>query len=227
MSISRVNAALVAAMLALAPAVAVAAPLFDATLPAADLQGFPFWRSVVTDSSDTAGSCATDLRRCAPAVWTDFLDTVRNLDARAQLDAVNRWVNARPHVDDIANWGVADYWETPGEFFTKGGDCEDFAIAKYFSLLRLGFQQSDLRILIVSDSRNDGFHAVLAVRQGDVARILDDQVNEVTDLSAQPHYAPVYSLGEEGWWLHSLPVVRAKGGILITANPSANSVQRN
>lgn len=227
MSISRVNAALVAAMLALAPVAAVAAPLFDASPPDADLQGFPFWRSVMADSLVATQSCDTDSRHCAPAAWTGFLDTVRKLDARAQLDAVNRWVNARPHVEDNANWGVPDYWETPGEFLARGGDCEDFAIAKYFSLVRLGFPLRDLRILIVSDSRSDSFHALLAVHQGDAVRILDDQVAEVTDLSAQPHYTPIYSLGDQGEWLHSMPVVRTRDGTLIVAASSANFVRRN
>lgn len=226
MSISPIKAALVAAMVLLTPAAAGAAAIFDANPPNADLQDFPFWRSVMTDSHDATGSCA-DLRHCAPAVWTDFLDTLRNLDERAQLDAVNRWINAKPHVEDIANWSVPDYWETPGEFFARGGDCEDFAIAKYFSLVRLGFPQRDLRILIVSDSRSNSFHAVLAVRQGNASRILDDQVEEVTDLSAQPHYAAIYSLGEQGWWLHAMPTVHAKGGILITAGPSPNSVRQD
>ena len=52
-----------------------------------------------------------------------------------QLDAVNRYMNKHQYITDIVNWGVTDYWETPREFFLKDGDCEDFAIAKFKSLM--------------------------------------------------------------------------------------------
>ena len=49
-------------------------------------------------------------------------------------------------------WGVMDYWETPAEFFQKSGDCEDFAIAKYFALRDLGFPASQMRIVVLKDT---------------------------------------------------------------------------
>ncbi len=57
--------------------------------------------------------CA-DERHCAPPEWLSFLDAQRGLTRRAQLDAVNRWANAKPYVEDWVNWHVAAYWETPG-----------------------------------------------------------------------------------------------------------------
>lgn len=223
MGISTIKAALAALTLALAPGAAFAGALFDATPPDADLHAFSFWQAVLADTPRD-GTCG-DMRHCAPKPWTDFLATAQKLDARAQLDVVNRWVNAHPHVADAANWGVPDYWATPGEFLARGGDCEDFAIAKYFSLIRLGFAQRDLRIVIVSD--NGSFHAVLAVHTGDDTLILDDQVADVTNLKAQPRYVPVYSLSEQGWWLHFAPVIHTKGGTLIAASESSGSVAAN
>lgn len=208
-----------ATLLALAPVAAFAGPLFDATPSDTDMRGFAFWQAVQADTPRDAA--CNDERHCAPQAWTDFLATVRGQDARAQLDAVNRWANAHPHVEDSTNWGVPDYWETPGEFVARGGDCEDFAIVKYFSLVRLGFSPRDLRIVIVSDSRSRSFHAVLAARSGGTALILDDQAPDVTRLDSLTHYFPVYSLGDQGWWLHSAPVIHADGGTLIAqATPS-------
>ena len=59
-----------------------------------------------------------------------------------------------------------DYWETPVEALWKGaGDCEDYAIAKYFSLRHLGVSSDKLRITYVkaleSESRAHGADLLL------------------------------------------------------------------
>lgn len=39
-----------------------------------------------------------------------------------------------------------DYWKTPEEFLSDGfGDCEDFAIAKYYTLLKYDFDKRKLK----------------------------------------------------------------------------------
>jgi predicted transglutaminase-like cysteine proteinase len=168
--------------------------------------------------------CA-DERHCAPPEWLSFLDAQRGLTRRAQLDAVNQWANAKPYVEDWVNWHVADYWETPGEFIAKGGDCEDYAIAKYFSLIRLGFPAGDLRIVVVSDSTTHGFHAVLAARLDGTVWLMDNFLPAVVAMQSQPQYTAVYSLNQQGWWLHSNPTVQI-AGITITAAPAATGWQR-
>ena len=162
--------------------------------------------------------CA-DERHCVPGAWTDFLSGLRGLEPYAQLQAVNSWANAKPYVDDMINWRLPDYWETPGEFIAHGGDCEDFAIAKYFSLIRLGFSRHDLRIVIVSDSRAHDFHAVLVARIAHTVWLLDNQLADVTPLAAMPQYTPIYSLNEEGWWLYTQPVIHVSGDMTIAAAP--------
>ncbi len=129
---------------------------------------------------------------------------------------MNRWANARPYVEDQANWGVADYWETPGEFLARGGDCEDYAIAKYASLVRLGFSPDDLRIVVVNDTTLNAFHAVLAVRLKGQTLLLDNQLPETEAFDQAPQYTPIYSLSARGWWMHSAPVLRA-GTVTIVA----------
>lgn len=166
-----------------------------------------------------------DERHCTPPEWLSFLDAQRGLTRRAQLDAVNQWANAKPYVEDWVNWHVADYWETPGEFIAKGGDCEDFAITKYFSLIRLGFAAGDLRIVVVADSTTHGFHAVLAARVDGTVWLMDNFLPTVVAMDSQPQYTAVYSLNQQGWWLHSNPTVQL-AGITITAAPAASSWQR-
>jgi predicted transglutaminase-like cysteine proteinase len=230
--VGRFKAALVA-MLLLVPGPVMAGPLFDGSPPSSDFQLFPLWKKVLEDMatpqlsgglqpiafspSDTVRPCA-DERHCIPQGWTEFLTGLKALSPFSQLDAVNRWANARPYVEDITNWGLPDYWETPGEFTARGGDCEDFAIAKYFSLIRLGFPSHDLRIVIVSDSQAHGFHAVLVAHLGGTVWLLDNQLPAVVPLSSQTHYTPIYSLNEQGWWLQSQPIIQA-GNVVITTAP--------
>jgi predicted transglutaminase-like cysteine proteinase len=233
--------AAVAGAILLIPGVAMAEPLFSGAAPTPDFQLFPFWQKVLTDMAPAgpppqlqpvaytatspvptpaAAPCA-DERHCIPAVWTDFLAGLKGLDSRAQMEAVNRWANAKPYVEDIANWGLPDYWETPGEFIAHGGDCEDFAIAKYFSLVRLGFAARDLRIAVVSDSRAHDFHAVLVANIDGTEWLLDNQIAQMVPLASQPQYTPIYALNEQGWWLQSRPVIQIAANFVITTAPAA------
>ncbi|HMH64677.1 MAG TPA: transglutaminase-like cysteine peptidase [Rhizomicrobium sp.] len=160
----------------------------------------------------------TEERHCAPPEWLSFLAAQKDHTRLAQLEAVNQWANAKPYVEDWVNWHVADYWETPGEFIARGGDCEDFAIAKYFSLIRLGFSVQDLRIVVVSDARTHGFHAVLAARLDGTVWLLDNFLPAVVPMESQPQYSAVYSLNQQGWWMHSNPTVQL-AGLTIVASP--------
>lgn len=178
----------------------------------------------ITVNIGLPAGCAEE-RHCAPAEWLTFLAAQAGQPRRAQLDAVNRWANAKPYVEDWVNWQVGDYWETPGEFIARGGDCEDFAIAKYFSLVRLGFPVHDLRIVVVSDTRTHGFHAALAVRLDGTVWLLDNLLPAAVPMESQPQYVPVYSLNGEGWWMHSNPTIQL-AGITITAAPIADTPTR-
>jgi predicted transglutaminase-like cysteine proteinase len=207
-----------------APADAHAANVFQSGVPGSHgFAFFPFWQQVLTDMSPArlqapqpqTNSCPNE-RNCVPAAWTTFLDSVRKLSRHDQLDAVNRWANARPYVEDIVNWGTSDYWETPAQFLSHGGDCEDYAIAKYFSLVKLGFSPDDLRIVIVDDTNMNVFHAVLAVRSDNNVWLLDNQLPQIVPMSLAVQYVPVYSLNERSWWMHSLPKINL-GNIVIAA----------
>lgn len=244
MGFSNFKAAVAGAIL-LVPGVAMAEPLFGGAAPTPDFQLFPFWKAVLADMAGAvpAGQppqpqpvafterspapavpvqapCA-DERHCIPAAWTDFLASLRGLDSRAQMEAVNRWANAKPYVEDIANWSLPDYWETPGEFIAHGGDCEDFAIAKYFSLVRLGFAADDLRIAVVSDTRAHDFHAVLVANIDGTEWLLDNQIAQIVPLASQPQYRPIYALNQQGWWLQSRPVIQIAANFIITTAPAA------
>jgi predicted transglutaminase-like cysteine proteinase len=120
----------------------------------------------------------------------------------AQLRAVNDYLNRVPYVSDLANYGRSDRWATPAEFLLRGGDCEDYAIAKYVSLRRLGFADDSLRIVVVNDEARGIPHAVLSVRLDGASWILDNVTAAILADRDQPSYRPIYSLNMAGRWLH-------------------------
>ncbi|HFD81335.1 MAG TPA: hypothetical protein ENK05_13225 [Gammaproteobacteria bacterium] len=150
------------------------------------------------------GDCSEKrFNRCHLRQWQDFLESIRGLPRHEQLDAVNRYANTKQYVLDIDNYGVEDYWATAREFLYNGGDCEDYALTKMFSLRWLGYPAGEIRIVVLQDTNLRIPHAVLAVAEGDDILILDNQAQEMVSHRDIVHYAPVYSINEEHWWIHT------------------------
>jgi predicted transglutaminase-like cysteine proteinase len=176
---------------------------------------FPKWAGLLERS---AAERARDLARgfdrdrgpcrgadCAVRRWRGFLATLGGAPPLRQLEAVQAYLNRVPYRSDRDAHGVSDHWATPGEFLTKGGDCEDYAIAKLVSLRLLGWAAEDLRLVIVEDARAGGLHAVLVAFHGGTAHVLDNLARDVAPASAFAHYRAVYSLSETGWFHHADP----------------------
>ncbi len=125
---------------------------------------------------------------------------MRGAAPRDQVATVNRHVNRLPYVADSANYGVSDYWAAPGEFLHRGGDCEDYALAKYLALRALGFAATDLRIVALFDPVRGGHHAVLAVRLGGRWLVLDSAIARILTIDEASGRQPVYAANETGWW---------------------------
>ena len=137
----------------------------------------------------------------------DLLQQAAALDDEARLDAINAWFNRRVifRTDDAAQ-GEADHWASPLETLQAGhGDCEDYAIAKYFSLVAVGTPVARLRLLYVRAqvAGNDAqAHMVLAYYAQPNAEplILDNLVTSVRPASRRPDLTPVFSFNSEGLW---------------------------
>lgn len=140
--------------------------------------------------------------RCDLDKWSEFLSGLKGAGRLEMISAVNDYQNIAKYLTDQVNWNLLDYWAEPGEFFARNGDCEDYAIAKYLSLRRLGFKTSEMRIVVVHDMNLNIGHAILVVYYEGRALILDNQVNAVLDSSRVRHYRIQYSINEEFWWRH-------------------------
>lgn len=139
---------------------------------------------------------------CAVREWLDFIAAERGHEPMAQLAEVNAHLNRHRYILDVVNYGIANYWATPREFAVNNGDCKDFAVAKYFTLRRLGWAVADLRVVVLQDMNLQVPHAVTVVYVGDRAYLLDNQIRDVVPADAVRHYRPFYSINEAHWWLH-------------------------
>ncbi|PCJ44748.1 MAG: hypothetical protein COA81_00295 [Alphaproteobacteria bacterium] len=153
-------------------------------------------------SKETCRKTAT--QKCYHEDWEDLLSFLKDKPADRQIAEINSYMNKAPYITDIINWGVPDYWETLRQFFKKDGDCEDYAIAKYMSLKRLGFDADQMRIVVVQDTNLDVPHAVLVVFFKGTRLVLDNQIPYVAKEKAVLHYRPFYSINEKAWWLHRM-----------------------
>ncbi len=172
-----------------------------------DLAPFPKWTGALErfkqERTANRGPCKSSPERaCHYKTWAKFINGAKALDAMAKLQAVNDFMNRARYVVDEINWGVKDYWESPGLFFARFGDCEDYAIAKYMSLRALGFDVAQMRIVVLQDLNLKVAHAILAVEIDGQTWILDNQIKRVIEAERIRHYRPVYSVNEQSWWLH-------------------------
>lgn len=131
------------------------------------------------------------------------LATLSGKSEAEKLEAVNSYYNKVRYIEDKYNFGKSDYWETPKEFMSRGGDCEDFAIAKYTALKGLGFSEDKLRMAIVQDTWKGLPHAILIVYTAQGAKFLDNQYKDVQTVEGFERYHPVYSINRTGWWRHT------------------------
>jgi len=148
------------------------------------------------------GSKLCESATCTAKGWKEFVAELQGQDIKIQLKEVNRAFNAHRYILDIKNWGEEDYWATPYQFLKKHGDCEDYAISKYFTLKALGVPVEDMRVVALQDQNLNLGHAVLVVYVGDEPMLLDNQIASVVPANSIRHYNPVFSINESGWWLH-------------------------
>lgn len=140
--------------------------------------------------------------------WLDMLADSQSQPESQRLRIVNDFWNYRIRGgDDIHIWGKTDYWATPLETLAKGaGDCEDFVIAKYFSLVKAGVAPEKLRFIYVRarmggmGSSDSIAHMVLGYypTPDAVPLIMDNLTGSVVPASRRPDLTPVFSFNAQG-----------------------------
>ena len=174
----------------------------------ASLQALPQWRRILdnmAEESSAMADCTADSAKCtSPALrsWRELQVRAAGRTRQDQLQLVNQFFNRWPYKTDSQAFGRREYWASPSVFMARSGDCEDYAIAKYFALRQLGFDKEELRIVVLYDRIRNLGHAVLAVYGGNDILILDSLSNFITTHTRYRHYIPQYSMNETTRWAH-------------------------
>jgi predicted transglutaminase-like cysteine proteinase len=139
--------------------------------------------------------------------WQQLMVNAKIKPEREKLDMVNDFFNQLPFVSDLEHWGKEDYWATPVEMLaSNGGDCEDFSIAKYFTLTAIGVPMDKLKITYVKAKNWNPVsqaHMVLTYypTPSAIPLVLDNLIPEIKPASQRPDLIPVYSFNGSGLWL--------------------------
>ncbi len=137
--------------------------------------------------------------------WQKLMQTGKGLSDQEKLQRVNEFFNQNvAFVDDAIHWGVADYWATPIELLMTGaGDCEDYAIAKYFTLQELGINEDKMRITYVKALKLNQAHMVLTYfsTPKSVPVVLDNLISTIEPATKRTDLLPVYSFNGFNLWL--------------------------
>jgi predicted transglutaminase-like cysteine proteinase len=134
-------------------------------------------------------------------VWQGLIEDGRKVSSDALLDHVNRRFNQIVYRSDALAWGKSDYWATPSELVTRGGDCEDFAIAKFLALRELGTPSSEMRIIVLRGEARSPDHAVLMVKTASGPVVLDNRWKDVYPLSSRLTSHVAFAFNDTHMWI--------------------------
>ena len=180
----------------------------------------------VSQQSEAFARCAADETQCTSRgmrYWLQILTAAADLGRKEQLQAINRFFNRWPYKTDREIYRVSEYWATPSEFMARSGDCEDYAIAKFFALRELGFSNDQLRIVIVYDRLRGIGHAVLAVNLDDHISILNNQTGIIAPPSRYENFILHYLVNETTLWTAAPNTLDALVSRIAPARPATGS----
>ncbi|MGB0467715.1 MAG: transglutaminase-like cysteine peptidase [Pontibacterium sp.] len=136
--------------------------------------------------------------------WQRLIDKLQHESEPVKLQKVNDFFNSVRFLNDINHWQKADYWATPVEFLiSNGGDCEDFSIAKYYTLRELGVPDKKMSIAYVRAVEYNQAHMVLTYYSSSNAmpQILDNLIPQIKPANQRPDLIHVYSFNGDNLWL--------------------------
>ncbi len=142
-----------------------------------------------------------------------------------KIEQVNRFFNQAEFRSDLKTWGKKDYWASRLEFMGKGqGDCEDFAVAKFLTLLQLGVPEQKLYLAYVKAiGYPEAAHLVVAYYKDPDASplILDNYNREILPANQRKDLIPVYS-----FTAHDL-YIQKQQGLGKRVNPGSSKKLQN
>jgi predicted transglutaminase-like cysteine proteinase len=213
----------------------------DLKTPVYDINNYPFpaapalmqWRSVLARESDLESQwhgdrCQNGLPRldCAAREANQLEDRLRKRSPVEQIAAVYSYFNAFRYQEHGHDCGE-DCWASRFQFIIKRqGDCGDHALAEYFTLRRLGFEERDLQLVVAQlpgyeDSFRGG-HVVLRVFAANHYYILDNRRTDLTGLSGLKKYKVLAGLNASSVQIYNLVTPAPPPGFITDATKIAD-----
>lgn len=124
-----------------------------------------------------------------------IIDQNKERPEMERLICINNFFNQVPYQSDQQCWGESDYWATPTEMLGMGkADCEDYAIAKFFTLIELGIPEEKLFLTYAMTDNTRNKHVVLAYYENErsIPLILDNRRLTITREKIDKDYIPLY-----------------------------------
>ena len=172
------------------------------------LKNMPKWQRVVTAEQRSRtfdGDLSQLMRGSLHKQWLQLVEKAANQSDMDKAKAVTAFFNRWPYKTDQMVYKLPDYWATPAEFMKNSGDCEDYAITKFYALMKLGVDPDNMRIVALKDTLRNLAHAILVVYMNKDAYVLDNLTDMVLTHTRYTHYLPQYSINEVYRWAHVRP----------------------
>ncbi len=168
------------------------------------LKGLPQWARVQEKNLQNP-IFLEEFKLNGGTTWANLKSKLEGKPLMEQLKIVNSFWNQWPYKQDPSVYKAPDYWAAPYEFRKNSGDCEDYAIVKYFTLREIGVPMEIMRVVVVKDTILNLAHAVLAVYIDGDAYVLDNLSRNVLSQKRIRNYIPQYSVNEKNRWMHVMP----------------------
>lgn len=166
------------------------------------------WLSIVwgelfaVEHNSSATSLKKDQRLSA---WQQLIhSSARYAFEKELLQAVNFFINQNRYSPDLADSGFDRNWQAPWEFIASGfGDCEEYAMAKFFTLQAMGIPTQKMRLVFVLVDQERIPHLVLSYRRDNNSTplILDNLTNGIYEGEDRTDLLPVFSFSFQEIWL--------------------------
>jgi len=179
------------------------------TFPVGPVSAFGFSFSDLFVDKVAAENASVEQRKSRIQSLKMLIQNSKNDSDWQKINKVNQFFNRINYMADKDQWGVEDYWASPEEFLSRNaGDCEDYSIAKYFTLKAMGVSIERLRITYVTSLPSQQAHMVLVYFEGTgptphTPLVLDNLKKTIEPLSIRTDLDPVYSFNNDGLWLAS------------------------
>ncbi|WP_372760495.1 transglutaminase-like cysteine peptidase [Pseudoalteromonas sp.] len=138
-------------------------------------------------------------------LWLKFINKASQENEWRQLHLVNNFFNQHiKYRTDLQLWKKTDYWATPIETLAVGmGDCEDYVIAKYLTLIALGVNEQKIRFMYVRQTTVNEPHMVLIYfnQPNETPFVLDNFNKQLLAATERKDLTPIYSFNGHGLWL--------------------------